>query len=359
MSNVTISDVAQHAGVGIGTVSRVLNNRPSVREQTRQKVLASVKALNYTPSQSARRLVLGKSLTIAVVTPFLTSPAFVERLRGIEHTLRQSEYDLVLHIVESESRRDACFEQLSTQNRVDGIIIISLSPNDNHVHRFQASDIPTVLLDAHHEQLNRIIIDDVEGGYKAVQHLTRLGHQRIGYVSDPMEHPLNFVSNLHRYQGYRNALAEADIPFNPTYHRTTQPDWLGAYTSSWMAAYEHSKVLLSSPNRPTAIFAASDTQASGVLRAANELDIAVPEQLSVVGYDDHELAEYWHLTTIRQPLHAMGVEAVNLVLDEINAKQAGDGDSCAVSPDDSRPKCIQMPIELIVRGTTGPVPCDS
>jgi len=196
----TIRDVAKRAGVGVGTVSRVLNDRPSVREVTRQKVISAIEALDYTPSPIARRLSLRKTLTIAVIVPFFTRPSFVERLRGVEFALADSEYDLVLFNVETTAKRDAYFRDVPRRERVDGLLIISLSPHDGDVDRFLKSRVPTVLIDAQHPTLSRAVIDDVAGGRLATRHLIDLGHREIAYVSDHLQNPFNFVSSRDRYE---------------------------------------------------------------------------------------------------------------------------------------------------------------
>src|SRR5438105_13418792 len=217
----TIRDVARQAGVGLGTVSRVLNNSSLVSEATRQRVQDVIQQLDYVPSPTARRLSLGKTLTITVVVPWFTRPAEVERLRGIEHTLSETEYDLILYNVETPRQRDAAFSSLLRRERTDGALIISLSPRDDDISRLARSSVPVVLVDANHDSLtglNRVIVDDVAGGRMATQHLIDLGHRRIGYISDPLETVMNFTSSRYRYQGYRQALAAADIPLHPEYH---------------------------------------------------------------------------------------------------------------------------------------------
>jgi LacI family transcriptional regulator len=329
----TIRDVAKRAGVGVGTVSRVLNNSPSVSDSTRRKVLTAIDELSYTPNPSARRLSLGKTLSIAVIVPFFTRPAFVERLRGVEYALSQSEYDLILFNVETTVERDIYFRELPRRERVDGLLVISLSPPNGEVNYLLQAEVPTVLVDAYHPSLDHVVIDDVAGGRMATQHLIDLGHSKISLVSDPLVNPFNFVSSRDRYQGYRQALAEAGIPFRPEYHRQAPH---GREEARQMAAD-----LLSLPDRPTAIFATSDTQAVGVLEAAQNMGLMVPEDLSVIGYDDIEMAEYLHLTTIRQPLFALGIEAVELLLDSIANPPVA-------------PRRVLLPIELVVRGTTAP-----
>jgi DNA-binding LacI/PurR family transcriptional regulator len=330
---VTMRDVAKRAGVSVGTVSRVLNDSPAVREVTRQKVLTAIEELDYTPNPIARRLSLGKTLTIAVIVPFFTRPSFVERLRGVEYALADSEYDLILFNVESATRRDAYFHNVPRRERVDGLLIISLSPYDDEVDRFLQTGVPTVLIDAHHPRLDRAVVDDVAGGRLATQHLIELGHRKIGYVSDLLDNPFHFVSSRDRYKGYRQALAEADIPFRPEYHQQGK--------HGRREAHETARDLLALPDPPTAIFTASDTQAAGVLAAAQEAGLKVPDGLSVIGYDDIEIAEYLHLTTIRQPLFASGIEGVELLLESIAQSRPS-------------PRQLLLPIELIVRRTTAP-----
>jgi LacI family transcriptional regulator len=351
MASATIRDVAKRAGVGLGTVSRVLNDNPSVSDATRRKVLAAIKELDYIPNPIARRLSLGKTLTIAVIIPFFTRPSCVERLRGIEYALADSEYDLIIFNVETAAKRDAYFHDVPRRERVDGLLIISLPPRDEEVDRFLQAGVPTVLVDAHYPRLSQAVIDDVAGGRLATQHLIDLGHSKIGYVSDLLEDPFHFVSSgdnhkgyrqtqasagipiLDRYEGYRQALAQAGIPFRPEYHRQ------GEYGRQ--KAREMARDLLALPDPPTAIFAASDVQAIGVLEAVRDAGLNVPADLSVIGYDDIEIAEYLHLTTICQPLFASGVEGVELLLESI-----------AMLP--TSPRQVFLPIDLVVRGTTAP-----
>lgn len=310
MSTVTIRDVARRAGVGIGTVSRVLNSSPSVSRETRQRVLAAIEELDFTPNPIARRLSLGKTLSIAVIVPFFTRPVFVERLRGIEHAMAQSEYDLVLYNVETTERRDICFRDIPRRERIDGLLIISLSPQDEDVERFLRADVPTVLIDGRHPELHCLVIDDVEGGRLATEHLISLGHRKIAFIGDYLENRFGFVSSLERFEGYYQALELADISFRPEYLKQGE--------HSQIAAHRLALELLSLPDPPTAVFAASDTQAIGVLGAAREMGLTPPEDLSIIGYDDIEAAEYLHLTTMSQPSFALGIQSVHLLMEVID-----------------------------------------
>lgn len=334
----TIRDVAKKAGVGLATVSRVINNSPLVSEATRKRVSDVISELNYSPSPTARRLSLGKTHAIAVIAPFFTRPAFVERLRGVEHTIADTPYDLVIYNVENIEKRDLYFRNVPRPERADGVLIISLPPHDEDVPLLARSEIPIVLIDANHPSLtalNRVIVDDVAGGRTATQHLIDLGHQRIGYISDPLESPFNFTASYDRYRGYRQALEAAGLPFCQEYHGMGDH---GRADARLLAAQ-----ILTLPNRPTAIFAASDTQAMGVLEAARDLGLSVPDDLSVVGYDDIEVAEYLRLTTVHQMLFESGKRGMELLL-----KMLG-------TPTD-HPICEVLPTEFVVRGTTAP-PC--
>jgi DNA-binding LacI/PurR family transcriptional regulator len=328
---VTIRDVAEYAGVGVGTVSRVLNDNPSVSDATRYRVLAAIESLDYSPNPIARRLSLRKTLAIAVVVPFFTRPAFTERLRGVEYALADSEYDLILFNVETTAKRDAYFHDVPRRERFDGLLIVSLSPRNGDVEHLLRAGVPTVLLDARHPDLSRVVIDDVAGGRLATQHLIELGHRKIGFVGDELDNPFNFISSRDRYEGYHQALAEAGITFQDEYFRQAEH---GREPARHIASD-----LLATSDPPTAIVAASDTQAFGALEAARDAGLRVPEDVSVIGYDDIEIAEYLGLTTIRQPLFALGVEGVRLLLDSI------------ANPSPT-PRRVLLPVELVIRRTT-------
>ncbi len=331
----TIRDVAQQAGVGLGTVSRVINGSQSVSDATRQRVLDVIKHLNYVPNPTARRLSLGRTLTIGVIVPFFTRPAEVERLRGIEHTLLDSGYDLILYNVETPEQRDQYFRDIPRRERVDGVLIVSLTPRDGDVKPFKKANVPIVLVDAHHAslaRLNQVITDDIAGGHAATQYLIELGHRRIAYLSDCLDEPFNFTSSRDRLTGYQRALQAAGIPFRPDYHVQGEH---GRVEARRLAAQ-----LLARPDRPSAIFAASDTQAMGVLEAARDAGLRVPEDLSVIGYDDIEIAEYLGLTTMSQKLYQSGQRGVELLLTTLRDPEAA-------------PVAEALPAELTVRGTTG------
>lgn len=335
MAAVTIRDVAREAGVGIGTVSRVLNDSPMVSEETRRKVQTAIVALDYSPSSVARRLSRGRSMAIAVIAPFFTRRSYVERLQGIEHVLSAGGYDLILYNVETVARRDECLRALPRGERLDGLLILSLAPNDDEAHRLLEMGVPTVLIDTHHELLPTVTIDDAAGARLAVQHLVAQGHTRIAYVGEYLDdNPFNFRPIGDRYRGYREALAEAGIPFRAEYHRQ------GFY--GWREARRMTQDLLALDDPPTAVFAYSDTMAFGVLEGAQYANVSVPADLSVVGFDDVEIAQYFRLTTVRQSLYESGARGAELLLESMDS-------------DLSRPAHhIVLPTEIVARQTTAP-----
>jgi DNA-binding LacI/PurR family transcriptional regulator len=336
--SVTIRDVAKRAGVGVATVSRVINNSDLVSPGTRGVVLQAITELNYAPNPTARRLSLGRTFTIGVISPFFTRYSYIERLRAIEHVVSNSGYDIVVFNVESVERRDRYFREVPRPDRVDGVIIISLSPSEDHVASFRAGNVPVVLVDTVHPRLTSVCEDSVHGGSVATQHLINLGHRRIAFIGDVFENPYGFTSMRYRHIGYVEALRASGIA----------PDqnllMLGEHGRE--QAREMALALLSGSNRPTAIVAASDTQAMGVLMAARELNLRVPEDLSVIGYDDIEVAEYLGLTTMRQSLYESGKLGVELLM---RLMEASPGDR-------ERVETIGLPSELVVRSTTGPAP---
>jgi DNA-binding LacI/PurR family transcriptional regulator len=333
MSNATMQDVAQKAGVSVATVSRVLNGSDKVIEETRKKVLQACKELDYSLNPSAQRLRLGRTNTICVVLPFLTLPSIVERLRGVQEALSDTNFDLIPFSVGTPETRDTRLHDLSNRSRTDGLMIISMPINDQQAERFQNNNMPVVLVDSDHPDFSRVNVDDHEGGKIAVQHLIELGHRKIAFISSYLENPLQFSSTLNRYHGYSQALKSAGINTNP------------AYQIEGKHGREEAKImtldLLALPDPPTAIFASSDTKAIGVLDAADEMDINVPEQLSVIGYDNIRDAEYLNLTTVQQPLYQAGLVGGKKLLQHIDHEA-------------SSPEEIILPVKLVVRGTTSP-----
>jgi DNA-binding LacI/PurR family transcriptional regulator len=329
----TIHDVAKKAGVGIGTVSSVLNNSRPVNQKTREKVLAAIKELDFVPNPSGRRLSMGKTHTIGLVIPYFTIGSQIERLRGVMSVIAGSEYDINLFSVETITHRKTILKTIPHRGRFDGLIIFSLTPTDDDLRRISLANIPTVLVEAYHANLHSIYLDDVAAARNAVEYLIGLGHAKIGYISDYLDDPFGSFFGRKRYQGYVQALEAAALPVREEYHRQV---WPGREEG-----YQMALDLLSLSDPPTAIFAYSDELALGILEAARTLRISVPGDLSVVGYDDIRLAQFAQLTTVRQHLFESGVRGILLLFDLI------------ANPDLALTH-LQLSTELIIRHTTAP-----
>ena len=193
-----IGDVAARAGVGVATVSRVINSRSGVRPSTRDRVVEAIEELNYRPSSLARGLSLQRTMVVATLLPWFTNPSAVERVRGIVEGLSASHYDLMVFDIESEDRQRRAFELFDRGDRADGLLVVSTLPPEREVERLQAAGIPCVLIDAVHPRLPSIAVDDVAGGELATRHLLDLGHRRIAFIGDkPPRVPLRLEPRPH------------------------------------------------------------------------------------------------------------------------------------------------------------------
>lgn len=326
----TIYDVAKHAGVSITTVSRMLNTPDKVNSETRERVLSAIDELGFVPKAEARARAMQHTGRIGVISPFFTAPSFIQRLRGIAETLSPEHYELVIYTVDSNDHLQGYLSSLPFTRNLDGLIILSLPVDDTQVHRLIDHGLPAVLIEYPHRKLNCVEIDDVEGGYMATTYLLGKGHRRIAFLGDTdlPEYSIHPVSL--RLRGFRRALKDARIKLPDTFVR------LAPYSQE--QTRQVAKELLNLPDPPTAIFAATDFQALGVLKAARQLNIKVPEQLAVIGFDDLDMAEYADLTTISQHLDESGRLAVELLLAQIDSPSRP-------------PRHVKLPLTLIERQT--------
>jgi len=339
---VTIADVAAASGVGVGTVSRVINGAANVREATRLKVQLIVEQLGYQPSHLAASLARGTARTVAIVVPHLTRPSAVERLAGALAVLNSEGYETVVCNVESPAQRDHFLSELPRRHRTDGVIVVSLRMRPYQLAAFRRAGVPLVMVDASARGVLHTVIDDVAGGRQATEHLLSLGHTRIGFVGDRVQRhaatALGFTASDRRREGYSQALAAAGVSWDADLIRLGPH---GPANAEALAAE-----LLSMPDPPTAIFAASDTQAMGVLAAADRLGVPVPGHLSVIGFDDIQLASLLGLSTVRQPLEESGAEGARRLCALLSGEQI-------------RPLRQLLGLEVVQRETTAsPAPRD-
>jgi len=315
----TIYDVAKKAGVGVGTVSRAINNSPHIRPETKVRILNVIKELGFTPHSGAKRLSARKLGIIAAIMPFYTGHFFQELLSGIQQVLTEYENDLIIYNVEKTSKVSFFFDRVLREKRADGLLAISIDIPDEYIEKFASTRLPIVAVDREYDQLNSVLVNNVGGAKKAVEHLLELGHKRIAMIAGEK----NSIPGISRYQGYRQALQDAGIAFDPTLHITANafPDDIESMSSDgynarvgWLAMEVFNRM---GEDRPTAVFAGSDIQAIGAIKYAREHGILIPEDLAIIGFDDIELSSYLSLTTMQQPMREMGRAAVQIIMDKI------------------------------------------
>jgi len=305
--SINIARVAAEAGVGVGTVSRVLNDSDQVSDATRERVLRTAARLNYRPLRSASSLSRGRTGSVGLLVSDITRPSVVERLVGVIDVLNAAGLDAVVMNAQNRTQLDHHLVSLTDERRVDGIIVISIGIAPERVARIRELAIPLVLIDGDLEGLPRVCIDDVAGGQMAAEHLVSLGHRRIGFLGENSDIAMGMPSSESRYQGYLRALDAADI--EPDFDLVVR----GPHSSDAAAAL--TTVLLGvAKDRPTAICASSDTIAVGVIKALHQLGRDVPGDCAVIGFDDIEIASILDLSTIRQPLLESGARGASMMV---------------------------------------------
>ncbi|WP_259391339.1 LacI family DNA-binding transcriptional regulator [Paenibacillus sp. 1011MAR3C5] len=304
-----IHDVVKKSGLSIVTVSRVINNSPTVREVNRQKVLKAMEELNYQPNSAAQSLVRGKTGIIGMSITNLNDSFYDRVIKAANRKLADQGYFLTLSISEHEGEGETN-NFLFQRDRVDGIILLSPIEEEQYVAELKKKKIPFILLDNQyeHDDVSSVLVDNFQGGYDATRHLIDLGHTKIAHIGGPTI----FLSVTERKRGYVQALADAALtPFAIEY---------SGFTVS--SGYDAAKKWIREDTLPTAIFAGDDFIALGVIHALREEGIMVPHDVSVVGFDDQKLASEFfpRLTTVRQPEAQMGSIGVDLLLEQINGQ---------------------------------------
>lgn len=328
----TIYDVAKLSGVSISTISRVLNAPDKVNSETHKRVMDAIDQLGFVPKAEARARAMQNTDRIGVLTPFFTAPSFVQRLRGVASTLSKANYELVIYPVDSMDHLQGYISSIPLMKNIDGLIIMSLSLGDQDAQRLSNNGMETVLIEYSHLQLNSIVIDDERGGRLVAEHLVSKGHKIFAFLGD-IEPPEKFAIHpvKSRLTGFKQALYEAGFSIPNAYIRSCP------YTQKESRQAAHD--LLSLPKPPTAIFAASDIQALSVMKVARQLNIRIPNDLAIVGFDDIDVAEHVDLTTICQHLDESGRLAAEILLSRI-------GES-------NRPlQHINLPLKLVERLTS-------
>ena len=330
-SNPTIYDVASAAGVSISTVSRVLNTHKAVNDATRARVLSAIESLGYFPKAEARVRALKETRRIGVITPSFTAPSFVQRLRGIASALAPNNYELVIYTVDSTERVREYLETLPfLSHHLDGLILISLDFKDDLAAKLIKFGLETVLIEYPQRLLSSVEIDDISGGRMGTEYLIKKGYRNIAFTGDFALPEYGVRSIANRLAGFKIAMAEAGIQ--------TPDEYIRPIPFDIESTRQQIRDLLSMTKRPDAIFAATDIQAMGVLKAARDKGMKVPDDLAVIGFDDLDMADYIDLTTIRQHLDESGRIAVELLLSRL--------------ADSRRPvQHVHLPLEIVERLT--------
>ena len=331
----TILDVARLAGVSTATVSRVINVPDSVREQTREKVRLAMTKCNYKYNALARGFVTKKSNTIGLIIPTINNPVFADSTLGVQEYADQKNIKVILGNSYYKYSQEENLVKVLRESQVDGLIITTTNLKGEVLKSLVDEKFPFVLLFSTIKSgpISAVGIDNYRGGYLATEHLVSLGHKRIGMVAGKFTMT---DRSFHRWHGYKKCLRDNGIAYDK--ELLVQTDY------SLSGGRDSIKKLLNVPSPPTAVFCSNDYIALGAIKGARETGLTLPDDLSIVGFDDVQTASYMvpALTTIRQPAYEMGQRAAQLLLEMIEKK--------------TKPVQDMMESTLIVRESTTTVP---
>ncbi|MET0303620.1 MAG: LacI family DNA-binding transcriptional regulator [Microbacteriaceae bacterium] len=330
-----IDDVARLAGVSTATVSRALSGRGPVSPATRQRVEAAAESIGYVVSASASSLASGRMRNVGVLVPFVDRWFFSTVLRGISEALMRRGYDLTLYSLtaDRDERRDV-FETFLKRRRIDGVVAISIELGDEEISRLAELDLPVIAIGEPNPRLTTLTVDEIAVARLATEHLIALGHRSIAHIGASPAPDTDPRVAAHRRRGFEQALADAGIPADPALFEPADFTIEGGFRAA-------ERLLDRGGALPTAIFAASDEMAVGALLAARDRGIRVPDDLSIVGVDGHDLSGFFRLTTVEQFPRQQGERAAEAILEVIEDPR---------SPHER----ADLPFELVVRDSTAP-----
>jgi LacI family transcriptional regulator, repressor for deo operon, udp, cdd, tsx, nupC, and nupG len=334
-TGVSIEDVAADAGVSTATVSRAVRGLPRVSPATREKILAVAESLGYVASSSASGLATGRTKTIGVLAPFVSRWFFSKAIEGADRELHARQYNLSLFNLGGHgSNRERLFSKTMVYKQIDALLVLCMALSHDEIEHLQKIDIPLVIVGGHVEECPYIGIDDYAAASTAVRHLIDLGHTDIALLHGDDETDLNFDVPRVRIQAFQDVMHGAGLPVRPEW------DVWGDFTvHSGQEAFR--RLWAVAGPKPTALFCASDEMAMGVIFEANKAGVRVPEDLSVIGIDDHDFSDAMGLTTVGQHPDQQAELGTKMLLDELNG-MAGSVHS------------VVAPHRLIVRRTTAP-----
>jgi len=295
----------------MATVSRVVNNNPNVKPQTRKKVFEAIERLGYRPNAVARGLASKKTTTVGVVIPDISNSIFSEVARGIEDIANMYHYNIILCNADKKKEKEIRVVNALLEKQVDGLLFMGGAITDDHVQAFKTSSVPVVLCATADEKrlIPSVDIDHEKAAYDAVNVLIQNGHKNIAMISGTLQDPANGFA---RYQGYKKALEDAGIPLREEYVR------VGNYR--YESGLELTNYFLELPERPTAIFAATDEMAIGAIHTLQDRGLKVPDDVSVISVDNIRMASMVRpqLTTVAQPMYDIGAVAMRLLTKLMN-----------------------------------------
>jgi DNA-binding LacI/PurR family transcriptional regulator len=328
---VSIKDIAKAAGVSPSTVSRALSDHPRISEETKERIRRLAQEMEYTPSLVARSLVTRDTATIGVVITRASDPFLTHLVTSIEEVAQEQGYSVLMSSSYTDPDRELEVVGAFHGRRTSGIIVIGSQIDADYLQMRDRFPLPIVLTNCRTYPYS-VSTDNMAGARQAAEHLIRLGHRRIAYVGNQR----SYRSNLDRLTGYQRVLAENRIPVDE--------DMIVDGDGTLRGGEGALQILLSRTQLPTAIFCFNDMTAIGVLSALQEARVAVPEEVSVVGFDDVEYAAHCHprLTTVRQPTDLMGQRLIHMLLGLVRGQED-------VAPE-------VLPAELVIRESTGPPP---
>jgi LacI family transcriptional regulator, galactose operon repressor len=313
-NKVTIKDVARRAGVSPATASRVSGKYGYASKAVRRKVQAAIQELGYHPNFVARSMVTKDTRTLGLIVTDITNPFFAQLMRSVEDIAWEAGYTLFLANSDENPEREAAIIQTILERQVDGLILVPASSQSTpYLEHFLLQGIPLVLLDRNVKGLavDAVMVDNEAGAHQAVSYLIRLGHRHIGMVIDN----LDISTNAERLAGYRRAFLEADLVVDEQFIQSCQ------FTEQ--SAFNLTVRMLSNPHRPTALFAANNFMTLGILRAARETHLRIPEDIALVGFDDLDWTAFspLQLTAVAQPVQELGSLAARRLLMRLQGDQ--------------------------------------
>lgn len=331
----TIDDVARRAAVSVATVSRALRGLPNVAPSTRARVLYAATELQYVADPSASRLAGGRSLTIGLAVPMLGQWYYSKLFSGVEAVVAAGGYDVLPFTLSGPGGVNRFVDTMPFSKRVDGLVVVDAPLDASQFARLADAGAALVTIGLLLRGISGLSVDNTAAARLAVGHLTGLGHRRIALIGGIEDDPFGFSTPVDRFRGYQDALQTAGLPYDP---QLAAP---GNFSLDGGAEAMNRLLALDEP--PTGVFACSDEMAIGAMQVARDAGLRVPEELSIVGIDDHDVSEYVGLTTIRQDVVGQGERAAQMLLDHLlNALNEAIHEI--------------YPTRLIVRRTTGPPP---